>query len=87
MEETKVWKIVMVAICIVIATMGGCQGTINYQDNTAMVDMVNKGADPLDARCAIKSSDNSMCAIRAASKKQMKVANVEVSGCLPKDEK
>ena len=67
-EETRIWKIVMVSICVLVTIMAGCQGTINHQDNTAMVDMVAKGTDPLDARCAIKSSDGVMCGIRGATK-------------------
>ena len=68
-EDVMVWKIVMAAICTVVALFGGCTGTINYQDNAAMVEMVAKGADPQDARCAIKGEQQSgSCAIRAASK-------------------
>lgn len=68
-KYVMVWKIVMVAICTVVALIGGCTGTINYQDNTAMVDMVSHGADPQDARCAIKATDNTgNCSIRAATK-------------------
>lgn len=68
MEETKIWKIVMTAICVFTALIGGCNGTINYQDNTAMENMVKNGADPQDARCAIKGQGTAECAIRAATK-------------------
>lgn len=68
-EDVRVWKIVMVAIGTVVALIGGCSGMINYQDNTAMADMISKGADPQDARCAVKGEQPpGVCAIRAATK-------------------
>ena len=68
-EDVMVWKIVMVAICTAVALIGGCNGTINYQDNAAMVEMVANGADPQDARCAVKGEQQSAtCGIRAATK-------------------
>lgn len=53
-EENMMWKFVMVAICAVVALIGGCNATVNYQDNTAMTAMVTNGANPLDALCAVK---------------------------------
>lgn len=67
-EDNKFWKIITTAICFVIVSIGGCNAAINHQDNSAMVEMVSQGADPLDARCAIKSSASTECGIRAATK-------------------
>ena len=65
---TTIWRVVMASLCIIIATFSGCKMTTNYQDNSAMVEMVSKGADPLDARCAVMTTEGSLCAIRAATK-------------------
>lgn len=68
-NEVRLWTIVSVTVCIFTATVAGCNGVINYHDDMSMVDMVAKGVDPQDARCAIKgSSERSECAIRAATK-------------------
>ena len=67
-EETKVWKIVIIGFCTFVATIGGCNATTNHQDNTAMVEMVSRGADPIDARCAVKDSSINVFVIRAATK-------------------
>lgn len=63
----KFWKIIGVSICVTSAVISGCNGTLNYQDNNAIVEMVAKGADPLDARCSIKQ-DPTLCTLRAATK-------------------
>jgi hypothetical protein len=39
-----------------------CTCVVNYQDNAAMVAMVQHGSNPLAARCAVKSGD-SACAL------------------------
>jgi hypothetical protein len=71
MEENKfwiaIWKTIVIGVCAFAALVSGCNGMINYQDNTAIVEMVAKGADPLDAQCAVKEQ-NSSCFIRAATK-------------------
>ncbi len=67
-DDTKIFKIMAIATCTLIATMGGCSAATNYQDNTAMVAMVSHGADPIDARCAIKGAEINACVVRAATK-------------------
>ena len=66
--ETKITGIIVIGICFVIASFGGCSAVVNHQDNAAMVEMVKAGADPLDANCAIKGDTSNSCVIRAASK-------------------
>ena len=66
--ETKIAGIIVIGICFVIASFGGCSIVVNHQDNTAMVEMVKAGADPFDANCAIKGNAGNSCVIRAASK-------------------
>ena len=66
-EETKVWKIVMAAICTAIATIAGCDATNTYTKTRAVAEIVERGADPIDARCAVFNGGN-MCTVRAARK-------------------
>jgi hypothetical protein len=66
-EETKVWKIVMAAICTVIATIAGCDATNTYNNTRAIAEIVERGADPIDARCAVYGGGNE-CVVRATRK-------------------
>ena len=64
MEETKYF---LIAICVAISLIGGCTVTVNHQDNKAMADMIAHGVSAIDARCAVKTinESESFCAIRA----------------------
>ena len=67
-NERFLIKAVTTSIVLIIASFSGCNVAISYDDNKAMRSMVENGADPIDARCAIKGSVESYCDIRAASK-------------------
>lgn len=62
----NLYKIVSIAFCFCIACFSSCTAVVNYTDASVMLDMVNKGANPLDAKCAIKgASAQGECIIRA----------------------
>ncbi len=69
MSDNAFWTTMAVLFFSIVASIGGCSSVQNYQDNSAMVEMVIKGADPIDAKCAIKgNTSETVCAIRAATK-------------------
>ena len=69
MEEDNTWlKVIALIVCVFILSTTGCNVGINYDNNRAMELMVTKGADPMDARCAVKGLVNTVCAIRATTK-------------------
>lgn len=71
MNDDPILKFLAIVTFSVTATIAGCSGAINYQDNAAMVEMVSKGADPQDARCAVKGATNQgECVIRATIKRE-----------------
>jgi hypothetical protein len=47
-----------IILMIVISIAGSCSYT-NYTDDKAIADMVAKGANPIDAGCAINMNSNS----------------------------
>lgn len=47
-----VWRGIMAMLCIIVATIGGCDA---YQ-NKLVADLVMHGTDPVAARCAIVGS-------------------------------
>lgn len=57
------WRLMAASIIACAAIIGGCSA----HRTSAIQDMVNKGADPLDVKCALQSPDNA-CAIRIATK-------------------
>jgi hypothetical protein len=48
-----------------ILLCGSCSCIQNYQDDNAMVAMVQHGSSPVGARCAIKNSSDGVCALAA----------------------
>lgn len=62
-------KLLVVGACFVFATFASCTVAVNYHDAAAMKEIIDKGADPIAARCAVKTADSSMCAIYAAKGK------------------
>ena len=64
----KFWKIIGTTVCLLSIVIASCSNAVNCKDNEAMVEMVAKGADPLDARCAIKNTEGAVCSVRAAIK-------------------
>lgn len=66
MDETKIWVYGLVtALALIVGGIGSCSCVQNYQDNTAMIAIVQAGHDPISAKCAVKQS-NSDCSIIAA---------------------
>lgn len=61
------WKIIAVAICILILTAGGC--TMNRHYQTRML-IENAKVHPMDAKCAIEGDNANAptCVLRAAMK-------------------
>ena len=61
MEENQfwfgVWRIIATAVVLIIACFSGCTALTNIKDNNAIVAMVEKGADPIKAKCAIRPDD------------------------------
>lgn len=68
METQTIWKYSVIGICSVIASFGGCTATINYHDNQAIVAMVEKGADPIKAKCAIRPNSADHACVLATQK-------------------
>jgi len=66
----KITAILAISAMAIILTLATCDVVVSANDNKAMTEMVQSGADPVDARCAIRGSYNSspVCAIRAATK-------------------
>lgn len=65
-SDKSIMLTILIGLGILCGSIGSCTTIQNYQDDTAMVEMVKHGSDPLDARCAIHDSD--FCKIRAAKK-------------------
>ena len=61
---SRVWMSIAVLIAVVIVTVGGCTA----YESARIADAVERGADPIDARCGIAGMGNSLsiCSIRAA---------------------
>ncbi len=59
-----VWKIFGAVVCVLIASVAGC----TYGESRLVSDMVQRGATPIEARCAIAPSGDDMCLIQAAKK-------------------
>lgn len=66
-DYVQAWRLMAATICIVASIIAGCLGTENYhnnasaetinkQNNSTIVDLVGKGADPEEARCVVKGS-------------------------------
>lgn len=62
-EFTQALGIVILGLVLVCCAMASCTATVSKDDNKAMVEMVKNGADPIAAKCAVKGSAGSECAI------------------------
>lgn len=60
-------KILVYGLCFVVLSIGACTTTVNYQDNKAIEKLVSLGANPLDAKCAIRgeAERSTACTVRA----------------------
>lgn len=68
-DDVRMARVAATAFLGVVLSIGGCAATNNYTDNAAIVAMVEKGADPIAAKCAIRPSDTApVCALVAARK-------------------
>jgi hypothetical protein len=62
-------KVIAISVLGFVGLVGGCNITTNAQDNQAVIDLVQKGVNPLDAKCAIRTEASaSFCVILAAKK-------------------
>ena len=57
------WRLIATVIIACTAIIGGC----NAHRTSAIRDMANKGVNPLDAKCALQSTDNA-CALRIVTR-------------------
>lgn len=68
MEENtfwlRLWQSLSVALVLVVLTVAGC----NARQVTAIEKLVNGGADPVKAACAIQGSGSSPACVIAATK-------------------
>lgn len=66
MEENQLWalfwKFAAAVAAVLIITVGGC----TVHRDAKITSMVEHGANPLDASCAVGRDNSSVCAIRAA---------------------
>jgi len=63
-----IWLSVAAVVMTLIATVGGCTA----YESKRIADAIDKGADPIDARCGIAGTTHSggtICAMRAAREK------------------
>ncbi len=51
---------------LIVASVASCTAYQNKVDDESMLEMIRYGADPIGAKCAVKGSSNSECAIIAA---------------------
>lgn len=69
MTNRLIVKTVAATICVVIMTIAGCNYAGNINDNQTMVQMVEKGASALEAKCAVNTSHmQTACEILVAKK-------------------
>jgi hypothetical protein len=67
----KFWRITGVVFVLFIATLASCEYKTTEKNNEAVVKLVQSGASPESARCAIRGSqgtDNVQCTIHYAKK-------------------
>jgi hypothetical protein len=58
------------SILVGIALLCGVGAYNNNKDNAAMLEMINKGAHPIEARCVVKPRQNDVeCVLYTATKK------------------
>jgi len=60
-------KIIAISCCFVIATFSSCTAYISHDDNVAISEMVKNGANPIEAKCAVKEN-TTLCVIVASKK-------------------
>jgi hypothetical protein len=67
MEYEKLLTIMLaVCFCVLVGSISTCGVVMNYQDNSAMSEMVKAGHDPISANCAIKNKSGNACSIISA---------------------
>jgi hypothetical protein len=70
MDDSNVFaKIVVIGLVAALASITSCTAYVSHDDNMAMDSMVENGAHPIDARCAVKSDTESrICLVRITAK-------------------
>ena len=68
-DEVRGWRILGGCFVAAVASVSGCVATNNYNDNRAVVELVEKGADPMAAKCAIRPNDSAPSCVFVAARK------------------
>lgn len=64
--EVTITRACIAGVVLIFLSCAGCQSIQNWQDDLSMTKMVEHGANPLQARCAIKGSVNNECIVLAS---------------------
>lgn len=64
-EDTKQMRLILIGVFGLVLTVASCTSYEVHEDNTAIVNMVKAGADPLRAKCSV-STDATLCSAVAA---------------------
>jgi hypothetical protein len=65
-------QIIAGSILVFVTLIGGCSLITNDQDNKAIDALVQKGVDPLEAKCVIRTEPSAAFCLVLASKKTNK---------------
>jgi len=65
MDENQFWIAVWRAVCAAVAAVAAVIGGCTAHDRYVVRDMVQHGANPIDASCSFGANDASICAVRA----------------------
>lgn len=57
MNKELTFRIMIGACCAAVLGFSACTAKINKDDNDAMIQMVARGASPIQARCAVKPNE------------------------------
>lgn len=70
MDENKFWTKVLTLVAVVIVAAIAAPAGCTAYESKRIADAIEKGTDPIDARCGIAGTANSggmMCILRAAN--------------------
>lgn len=68
-ENNFGWLMATICCCVLVLGIGSCSITNNIQDNRSIERMVQSGADPMRARCAVRDCDRGIAIILGLDKK------------------
>lgn len=68
MDSYSIQKVICICVVLIVMSIGGCSGYTSYSNNLTIKAMVEAGANPIDAGCAVSgiSIDSAPCVSRAA---------------------